>query len=85
MKAHIEATRSRLGELAAIAARTEAAERRILELAEARLEDVQAAISRARPGVEIAPPAAQDRYLSLVSERAQLSSVIAKARAALNL
>ena len=85
MKAHMETTRARLGELGALAARTEAAERRILELAEQRLEDVQAAIARARPGIEIAPTAAQDRYLSLISERAQLSAVIARAKAALNL
>lgn len=85
MKAHMDAARTRLGELGALAARTEAAERRILELAEQRLEDVQAAITRARPGIEIAPPAAQDRYLSLVSERAQLSAVIARAKSALNL
>lgn len=72
-----------LGELAGLSAKTEAAERRILSSAEARLEEVQAQIDRARAGVEAAPDAAQDRYLELVRERGELHQVIAKAQQAL--
>jgi hypothetical protein len=83
VKRHIENTRAHLGELHGLAAKTEAAERRILERATARLDEVNAAIERLRPGVETAPGASQDRYLSLITERGQLATVIAKARQAL--
>ena len=83
MKRHISNTRAQLGELHDLAAKTEADERRILERAEARLDEVVAMLERQRPGVEAAPDAAQDRYLALVQERAQLQTVIAKAHAAL--
>lgn len=83
MKRHIENTRTHLGELHGLAAKTEAAERRILERATARLDEVNAAIERLHPGVETAPDASQDRYLSLITERGQLGTVIAKARQAL--
>jgi hypothetical protein len=71
---------SNLATLAGLAAKTEAAERRILKSAESRLAVVQAQIDRARPGVESAPDEAQDRYLELVRERGQLHQVIARAR-----
>jgi hypothetical protein len=80
MKRHIENTRAHLGELHGLAAKTEAAERRILSSAEARLDEVNAALERLRPGVEAAPDKSQDRYLALVEERGQLNTVIAKAR-----
>lgn len=83
MKRHISNTRGQLGDLHGLAAKTEAAERRILEQATRRLDEVNAAIERARPGVESAPENAQDRYLGLVQERGQLNVVIAKARKAL--
>lgn len=83
MKRHIENTRAHLGELHGLAAKTEAAERRILERAMSRLDEVNAAIERLRPGVETAPGASQDRYLALIEERGQLGTVIAKARQAL--
>lgn len=83
MKHHIDRARTHLGELAALAQKTEAAERRILAAAEQRLEAVQAEIEKARPGVEAADDAAQDRYLELVTERGKLHTVIAKARQAL--
>lgn len=83
MKKHIERTRRGLGELQDLAGKTEAAERRILQQAQRRHTEVMAAIERARPGVEGAPDAAQDRYTDLVKERGQLETVIAKARAAL--
>jgi hypothetical protein len=80
MKRHIENTRAHLGELHGLAAKTEAAERRILERAEARLDEVNAALERLRPGVEAAPDKSQDRYLALIEERGQLNTVIAKSR-----
>ena len=80
MKRHISNTRDRLGDLAGLADRTERTERRILEQAEKRLDEVQAALERARPGIESAPDAAQQRYQDLVAERGQLNMVIAQAR-----
>ena len=80
MKRHIANTRDQLGELHGLAAETEAAERRILVQAEARLEQVNAMIKRQRPGIEVAPQAGQDRYTALITERGQLQTVIAKAR-----
>lgn len=85
MKRHISNTRAHLGELHGLAAKTEAAERRILESAETRLDEVNQSIERLHPGVETAPDASQDRYLSLVEERGQLATVIAKARQALSM
>ena len=85
MKRHIQNTRDSLTGLHGLAAETEAAERRILERAEARLEDVNAMIERQRPGIDAAPEGAQDRYLSLIEERGQLQVVIAKSRAALSI
>lgn len=83
MKRHISNTRTHLSNLAGLAERTERTERRILEQAEKRLADVQAAIERARPGIEAAPDAAQQRYQDLVAERGQLHMVIAQAKQAL--
>lgn len=85
MKKHIDRTRKSLGELHGLTAKTERAEHRILEQAQRRHAEVLAAIERARPGVDAAPEAAQDRYMDLVKERGQLETVIAKARAALGL
>jgi len=80
VKRHLSNTRARLGQLQALASKTEADERAILKKAEARLVEVNAGIERHRPGVESAPEASQDRYLSLVEERGQLHKVIAKSR-----
>lgn len=85
MKRHMERARKGLGELGALAAKTEAAERRILEQAERRHAEVVAQIERARPGIEAATDAAQQRYTDLVAERGRVEIVIAKARAALGL
>lgn len=79
MKAHIERARHSLGELGSLSAKTEAAERRILERAQQRRDDVQAEIDRCRPGVEAAPESSQDRYLALIKERGVLDTVIARA------
>lgn len=83
MKAHIEKARTQLGELGALAHKTDAAERKILAAAEERLATVQEQIEQARPGVEAAGDADQDRYLELVTERGKLHMVIAKAKRAL--
>lgn len=83
MTAHADKARERLGELAGLAAKTEAAERRILQRAEERLAEVQAEIEKLRPGIEGAADADQQRYLDLVSERGQIHTVIAKARKSL--
>lgn len=80
MKRHIERTRAQLGDLAALADRTQRTEKRILDLAEKRLAEVQAAIDRARPGIDVAPDAAQRRYQDLIAERGQLHIVIAQAK-----
>jgi len=85
MKKHISDTRTHLGELNSLANKTDKAERQILERASARLEEVNAQIKRAQPGLEGAPDASQDRYLELVQERGQLQMVIAKARSVLGL
>ena len=84
MKRHIEKTRDQLGELAGMADRTARTEQRILKLAEKRLDEVQASIERARPGIEAAPDAAQQRYQHLVAERGRLEMVIAQAKKALS-
>lgn len=83
MKAHIDKTRSQLGELSGLQAKTEQAERRILESAQTRLGEVQALIDRAAPGVEGAPESEQQRYTELIAERGQLHQVIANAKQAL--
>lgn len=83
MKRHMDRARQGLGELGALSSKTEAAERRILASAEHRHAELVAQIERARPGVEAASDAAQQRYLDLVTERGQVEVVIAKARAAL--
>lgn len=84
MKRHLANTRARLGQLHSLAAKTEADERHILEKAEARLDEVNAALERLRPGVEGAPDKSQDRYLDLVQERGQLHTIIAKAKEVLS-
>ncbi len=83
MMEHIEKTRSHLGELHGLAAKTEAAERRILAAAESRLSDVDRMLDRLRPGLESSPENSQSRYLSLVEERGRLQLVISKARSVL--
>lgn len=80
MKAHIDRTRHQLGELAGLASKTEAAERKILSSAEQRLASVQNELLGIH-GAEFGKDA--DRYTELVAERGQLQIVIAKARRAL--
>lgn len=79
MKAHADKVRKKLGELASLTARTEEDERRILDRAVKRRDVVQAAIERARPGIETAPEEGQERYQALITERGHLDLVIARA------
>jgi uncharacterized protein YlxW (UPF0749 family) len=83
LKHHIERTRSALGGLGGLVAKTEAAERKILESAQARLDQVNTAVERLRSGIEAASPDEQDRYTSYIEERGQLNLVIAKAKVSL--
>lgn len=85
MKAQMDKVRNHLGDLGALAGKTELAEKQILAQAQKRLTEVETAIQRARPGVEAAPETAQDRYLDLLKERGQLNIVISKAQHALGL
>lgn len=80
MKAHIEKTKSYLGDLAGLQSKTLRAEQRILESAQERLEVVQAMIRRASAGAEAGSDKVQDRYLDLIEERGRLNIVIAKAK-----
>jgi hypothetical protein len=81
VKAHIDKTRKHLGELAGLANKTEAAEKRILLAAVKRLDVVQAEIDRLLPGIETADDSQQDKYIAMITERGQLNTVIAKAKA----
>ena len=82
MKEQIETTRRQLGELGAMAAKTEQAERDILARAEKRIGEVMSRIEVLRPQVNTDEAAAIE-YADLVSERGSLERVIANAREAL--
>lgn len=71
--------RRQLGELGAMAAKTEAAERRILEHAEKMLAEVESKIETARSQAIKSP----DDYMQLVEERGRLQQIIAQAHEAL--
>ena len=79
---HIAAARRRLAHLAGLEAGTEAAERKILESAEARLVTVEDDLAKARRRALLADGPA-DRYLALTQERARLLDVIKRSRSAL--
>lgn len=83
MKEHIENTRRQLGELGAMAQKTEAAEREILARAEKRLTEVTSRLEELRPKAHI-DEATGAEYTGLVSERGSLERVIANAREALS-
>lgn len=85
MKKQMDNVRGRLGDLAGLAGKTEAAERAILASAEKRLATVHAELQRTAVGVEAAPEKEQTRYLELTRERGQLQLVIGKARQVLGL
>lgn len=75
---HLDNTRRQLGELGALADKTEKAERDILERARKRHEEVASRIEELRPKVHT-DQAAADEYTDLVSERGTLERVIANA------
>lgn len=77
MQDHIDTTHKHLGELAAMSRQTQEAERRILERAEALLEQVQADLTAARAA---ALTGGDSHYMDLVAERGRLQQVIAQAR-----
>lgn len=82
MKAHIAATQSKLGDLAALSSKTLAAEKKILSSAVRKLEQVNSELDKFA-GVDGAGDDEQANYLALVKERAQLNIVIAKAKSTL--
>ena len=71
--------RSRLGDLAALSAKTEAAERRILEHAEKRLGVIAGRLEEIRPRA-LLDDALADEYQRLILERGKLNLVVAQAR-----
>lgn len=77
MEAHVNDTRARLGELAAMAHQTQEAERRILARATERLDEVQSELKDA--GAQ-ALSGGGDKYMDLIKERGQLQQVIAQAQ-----
>lgn len=83
MEGNIQVTRSRLGELAAMARQTESAERKILARAQDLLSDVEGKISDARVLARSGSPDEKQSYLDLVHERGRLNQVIAASRAVL--
>lgn len=83
MKAHIDKTKSQLGELGRLSAKTEQAERNILANAENRLQVVQADIDALQSGIEGKSEEDQSRYTELISERGTLHQVISRSKSAL--
>lgn len=77
MQTHIDTTHKQLGELAAMAHQTEAAERRILENAETHLSKVETDLKQA---TGTAMTTGADAYMELIAERGRLHQVIAQAR-----
>lgn len=82
MKEAIDTSRRQLGELAGLAARTEADERRILQQAEKLLEQVMKDLPGAQSAA-LGSPADAERFQQLLEERGRLERVIAQARAVL--
>lgn len=78
MKEHLETTRRHLGELGALADKTERAERDILERAHKRLDEVTSRIQELFPHVHTQDDAGQE-YTDLVMERGRIERVIANA------
>ena len=79
MDKHADNVRRQLSELSDLAAKTEAAERKILEAAEAQLEQVNSRIQELRPSA-LLDSGSSDEYQKLVADRARLNVVIAQAR-----
>lgn len=80
MKQHIDNTRRQLGELGAMAAQTEAMERKILERAQEQLGKIEGDLDRTRAAAMAGDDAAQAQYTDMVAERGRLQQVIAQAK-----
>ena len=80
MKQHIDNTRRQLGELGAMAAQTEAMERKILERAQEQLGKIEGDLDRARVAAMTGDDTAKNQYTDMVAERGRLQQVIAHAR-----
>lgn len=83
MNEHMETARRQLGELGAMAAKTEAAERDILERAEKRLTEVEGGLDELRQQALSSDEAGQ-AYTDAIEERGRLHQVIAQARQTLS-
>lgn len=71
--------RSRIADLSALAAKTQATERRILEQAERRLEQIAGRLKEIKPRV-LLDESLSDEYQRLILERGKLGLVVAQAR-----
>ena len=85
MNQHIEDARRQLGELAAMAAQTEAMEQTILARAEALLADIEGNIDAVRNEAMVGNDASKKSYTNMVHERGRLQQVIAHSRQMLDL
>ena len=83
MKERTEAIRRQLGELGAMAAQTEATERKIMERAQGMLADIKGKIDTVCAEAMAGDDDAKARYTDMVEERGRLQQVIAQARAVL--
>lgn len=83
MQPHIDNTRRQLGELGAMAKQTSDMERRILDIAERRLSEIERQISDARGAAMAGDDAAKDKYTDMIEERGRLNQVIARAKTVL--
>jgi hypothetical protein len=79
---HIAAARQRIAHLAGLEAGTQAAERRIAEAAQKRLEAVDADLAKLRGPAQL-DDTARDRFLALTEERGRLHDVMGRAQSAL--
>lgn len=83
MQHHIENTRRRLGELAAMARQTEDAERKIMARAQELLSTLEKNIGDVRDKAKAGDSDAQNEYMDMIHERGRLHRVIATAQRAL--
>lgn len=83
MDTNTHTTRRQLGELAAMQAQTEQMERRILMIAEHKLDEVEKELASARTAAMTGGDESKAHYAELIHERGRLNIVIANAREAL--
>lgn len=85
MTTEIEKIRRQLGELAALEAKTEQAERKILERAESLLADLEGKLPDLRRRALTGDEEAERAYQDAILERGRLQQVIAQSRAVLGM